>query len=185
MKRFSFLFAALLSAGLAVAEPAHVHGQAALSVAVDGDLLSIGLESPLDNLLGFERAPRSEAERQRVRVAVAQLRDGAAMFGLDPAAQCSLQSVEVDSEALAPELLGKPAAAKEAHAHGKDGQHQHADMDVEYVFSCRQMSALNGIEVGLFKAFPKMKRLSVQVAGKGGQSAQRLTPQAARIVFKP
>lgn len=184
MKRFSLLVAGVLSAGFVVAEPAHVHGQAVLSVAVDGDILNIGLESPLDNLLGFERAPRTEAERQRVRAAVAQLREGSSMFVADPAAQCTLQSVELDSEALAPELLGKPAAAKEAHAHGKEG-HQHGDMDVGYVFTCRQMSALSAIEVGLFKAFPKMKRLSVQVAGKGGQSAQRLTPQAARIVFKP
>lgn len=184
MKHLPFILAGFLTAGAVVAEPAHVHGQASLSVAVDGNTLNIALESPLDNVLGFERAPRTEAERQRVRDAVAQLREGASMFAFDPAAQCSLQSVELDSEALAPELLGKPAAAKEAHVHGKDG-HQHADMDVDYVFTCRQMSALSGIEVGLFKAFPKMKRLSVQVAGKGGQSAQRLTPQAARIVFKP
>ncbi len=182
MKHLTFILAGLLTALGVNAEPAHVHGQATLNLAVDGQIVNIALETPLDNVLGFERAPRNEAERQRVRAAVERLKDANSLFVFDPAAQCVLQSVELESAALPPDLLGKPAKTGEAHA--KEA-HAHADMDVDYVFSCRQINALTGVDVGLFGAFPRMKRLSAQVAGKGAQSAQRLTPQASRIVFKP
>ena len=38
---------------LAQEHAAHVHGDAHLDVALEGDTLSLQLESPLDNLLGF------------------------------------------------------------------------------------------------------------------------------------
>lgn len=182
MKPLTFILAGLLTALGVNAEPAHVHGQATLNLAVDGQTVNIALETPLDNVLGFEHAPRNEAERQRVRAAVERLKEANSLFVFDPAAQCVLQSVELESAALPPDLLGKPAKTGEGHA--KEA-HAHADMDVDYVFSCRQINALTGVDVALFGAFPRMKRLSAQVVGKGAQSAQRLTPQASRIVFKP
>jgi hypothetical protein len=44
---------------VAHAEKAHVHGAAELNVGVENDTLRIALESPLDSLLGFERAPKA------------------------------------------------------------------------------------------------------------------------------
>ena len=44
----------------------HQHGVAKLDVAYDQGALSIELEAPLDVLLGFERAPRPDAERKSV-----------------------------------------------------------------------------------------------------------------------
>ena len=57
------LLSCLASAGHAVAaaDTAHEHGALKLDVAIDGQLLLISMEAPLDNLLGFERAPRSVA----------------------------------------------------------------------------------------------------------------------------
>jgi hypothetical protein len=37
---------------------AHEHGALKLDVAIEGNKLTIAMEAPLDNLLGFERAPR-------------------------------------------------------------------------------------------------------------------------------
>ncbi len=46
---------------------AHVHGQLKLDVAVDGPTVVIDMESPLDNIVGFERAPKTDAEKKPSR----------------------------------------------------------------------------------------------------------------------
>lgn len=40
---------------------AHQHGVARLDIAVDAGRISLQRDSPLDKLLGFERAPRNDA----------------------------------------------------------------------------------------------------------------------------
>ena len=68
-------------------EAAHVHGSMQLDIAVDKQLLSVQLEAPLDSLLGFERHPRSAAERQAADALLKQMTDAAALFKPDAAAQ--------------------------------------------------------------------------------------------------
>jgi hypothetical protein len=58
------LFALCLTPLLAHAGgKAHVHGVATLDIAVEARKITVQLESPLDNLLGYERTPRTDAER--------------------------------------------------------------------------------------------------------------------------
>jgi Protein of unknown function (DUF2796) len=66
---------------------AHVHGGARLDIAVEPRRILLFFETPLDNLVGFERAPRTDAERRRADEAVARLKAGDQMFRFDPAAQ--------------------------------------------------------------------------------------------------
>ena len=75
---FAFAAALLAAAPFLPAEAqqqhAHVHGQIKLDVAVDGPTVVIDMASPLDNIVGFERAPKTDAEKKSVEDAVAQLR---------------------------------------------------------------------------------------------------------------
>ena len=118
--------ALLLAAPLAALAQghAHVHGLAKLDIAVEAKKITVSFETPLDNLVGFERAPRTDSERKRADEAVARLRDGDAMFRFDPAAGCKLAGVELSSAAL---KLGKAEAAP------KDG---HAELEGEWQFDC-------------------------------------------------
>ncbi len=88
---------------------AHVHGIATLEIAIDGAAVQINLDSPLDSLLGFERAPRNEKERQSVKAMVLRLHQADTLFIFTPAAQCRLESTKLESAVLAPALLA-PAA---------------------------------------------------------------------------
>ena len=83
----------------------HVHGVAALEIAQDGVMVQINLNSPLDNLLGFERAPRNEKERQTVRTVASKLHQADNLFIFTPAAQCRLGAVRLESPLLPSELL--------------------------------------------------------------------------------
>jgi hypothetical protein len=90
---------------LAQSAGTHVHGQAALEIAVDGGEVQVNLYSPLDNLLGFEHAPRTGGERETVRAMAAKLHQAESLFVFTPSARCQLESANFHSATLPPELL--------------------------------------------------------------------------------
>ena len=159
-----------LAAGTAAraAGRAHEHGVARLDVVVAADGVNIELDTPLDNLLGFERAPRTDGERDKVQATLARLRDGAALFRIDPAAGCTLAKVELVS---APLLLG-PAVA---------GPGDHGDLEGRYQFNCRSGAKAGFVEVGLFEAFAGLKRVEMQVVTPRGQLKVTLRKPASRV----
>ena len=159
---------------------AHQHGVAKLLVAVDGKALEITLESPLDNLLGFERAPRSDAERTAVRNMAQRFHAAAGLFTPTAAAGCVVQGAELSSEVLAPALLvkdgGGAAAAKPIQ--GGDG---HAELQATVRFVCANPAALKGVGVGLFKVFPKFRQIDASVASGSGQRGSRLSAKQPQL----
>jgi hypothetical protein len=168
------LRAALCGAGLlclgatAFAGKAHEHGSVSLDLAIDAADVTLAVEMPMDSLLGFERTPRTQAERQAAAAALAKMRDAAALFRFDAAAQCTLASVKVEAPVL--ERTAKPAAPGE-----------HADLDASYVFRCAQPARLAALEVLLFDAFPRVERIAVQAVLPHGQYKVVLR-RAARVV---
>jgi hypothetical protein len=159
----------LLSSAAHAAGKAHAHGKATLEVVVEPQRLTLQLSSPLDNLVGFERAPRNDKERQQADAAVARLKAAEAIFKIDPAAQCKPAKVELSSAAL---KLGSPAPAAE--------KGDHADIDAVYEFTCADATHARHVEVGLFE-FKRLHRLDVQVAAPAGQFKRTLKPAASRL----
>ncbi|MFO1271179.1 MAG: DUF2796 domain-containing protein [Rubrivivax sp.] len=162
------LFALGLAPLLACAAgKAHVHGVARLDIAVEAKKITLQLESPLDNLLGYERAPRTDAERKQADALVARLKAAGTMFRIDPAAQCTLAHVELASSAL---KLGQPDPSEEGHA----------DIDGSFEFDCTDATRAAFVEVGLFE-FARLQRIEVQVAAPQGQFKRDLQRPAQRI----
>jgi len=163
------LAAAAGSAGAAAGKP-HEHGALKIDVAVDGNQVTLVMEAPLDNLLGFERAPRTDAERKAAAAVLARLRSpgsGKPLFALDAAAQCTLRKAEVQAPVL------EPGAAP--------AQGEHADLDATYEYACAQPGELRSLDVGLFEAYARIRRIDVQVAGPKGQSKVTLQRPARQV----
>jgi hypothetical protein len=151
---------------------AHQHGALKLDIAVEARKLTLQMESPLDNLVGFERAPRNDAERKRVDAALAKLKAAQALFTIDPAAQCRLADVELTSAVL---RLGtsQPASTND----------EHADIDAGFEFECQDAARAAFVDVGLFDAFAGMKQIEVQVATPKGQLKRTLKRPARRVAL--
>lgn len=160
-----------LSTASQATEAAHVHGLMHLDIAVERQLLTLQLETPLDSLLGFERRPRTPGERQAADALLKQMGDATALFKPDAAAQCVLAKVSIESAALQ-----SKASAKES---GQEGEH--ADLDASYEFSCARPEQLTAIDIGLFDAFKRLQKIEVQVAGAQGQSKQTLQRPDKRV----
>lgn len=162
----------------------HVHGHAALEVAVDGDRLLIVLVTPLDNLVGFEHAPRSDKQKDAVRRMAAQLKNPGQHFFPSADARCKPGPVTLASEVIDPWLLGSDVpetTASQAAAKATRGKREHAELEAEIVFRCEQPEKLSSLEVKLFDAFRGVKRIDVQVAGARKQAAARLTARSRRV----
>ena len=174
---FAFAAALLAAAPFLPAEAqqqhAHVHGQIKLDVAVDGPTVVIDMASPLDNIVGFERAPKTDAEKKSVEDAVAQLRAADKLFIIDPAANCKLGPVDLRSAALG---LGKPDANE------PEG---HADLDATFSFNCTNAAAARFIDLNLFSVFKGLRLVDSQIASAQGQFKRQLKRPAGAQATQP
>ena len=179
------LASVVLGSSMAHAGKAHEHGVVRLDVSIEGPQVTIAMTAALDNWLGFERAPRTDAERKAAAEVLARLRNpsqGSALFALNAQAQCQLAQAGVSAPVLEP--AAKPAAAPAAPrppaAKGGDG---HADLEASYSFQCAQPAQLRSLDLGLIDAYKRIQRIEVQVAGPKGQSKVTLRRPARSVML--
>ena len=152
----------------------HQHGVAQLDVALDGTVLEIELRSPAINLLGFEHAPRSAADKDKLADARARLEQPNNLFGLPPRARCVLEEAHLES----------PLLDDQAQDHGQHDGSTHSDLHVRYRYDCRAPEALPGLDLqALFEAFPRTEKIRAQVIGPNGQQGKQLHATQTRITF--
>ena len=153
---------------------------AQLDVAVEATRVTLELDTPLDSLLGFERAPRTDAERALVEKMLARLRAADQIFRIDGAAGCTLAKVSLVSPVLGLAAPGTDAAAaaKAAAATG-----EHADLNGRFEFNCTAGQRASFVEVGLFDAFAPMKRIELQLVLPRGQMKASLVRPSTRVAL--
>jgi hypothetical protein len=147
-----------LASSAAVAQQPHSHGVGQLGIVVDNDQLTLLLEIPQDDLVGFERAAKTAREQVTVQAVLAKLKQPERLFTPAAGAQCTLAEKTVE----APLLTGGPAG---------DG---HGDVEARYVYRCAQPAALNEVRSSVMKEFPRLRSLTVSFAGAKGQKAGKL-----------
>ena len=181
---------------------AHVHGVAALNLALEGNEVHIELDSPAANIVGFEHAPSSEADHAALEKAVAALKNGDQLFLFNKEAGCRMEKAMVASALLEEEHDGhgdkhsahhdheeKGEHAHEKHDHeghgheGHAGEETHTDIEVVYHFECDQPGKLTQLTVELFEAFPATQELNVQYIIESKQGAQELTAKDHVVKF--
>lgn len=167
----ALLFGGVVSASV-FANDRHVHGEAQMEVAMDGNELAIGISGPLANFLGFEHAPKDERQKKALIDMTGDLHDGQKLFELDPEAAGSFISSQVSVR-----KGGKTANPIMLQTLGGSDKNGHADMDASYTFSCKNPEALKSIRVNLFSCFPRVNELDVRMNLPKAQRSTELTPK--------
>lgn len=190
--RKRFAAASLCLAVIAAALPAgaagpHRHGVATLDVVVDGERLLVTLETPLDNLVGFEHAPKNDRQRAALADARAALADGTKLLRASPEAGCAQRAAKVELP-YGPDATaggGHDKHAHDKHAYGRHGRaaDAHSEAGVEWEFSCANPAALIGLDIGLFDVFRRLQTLHVQTATPRGQGAATLTSKRRTLAL--
>lgn len=157
---------------------AHVHGVAALNIALEEQQLELQLESPAMNIFGFEYQPATAADIQTVKAAQDNLNNAAALFSLSSAAQCTLTSVEIESDLL------QKTDGHDSHSHPEphDAEDQHSEINAHYHYHCAAPDALNSINLaGFFKTFPLTEKIQVQLITADQQQGVELSHKHTQL----
>lgn len=183
------LAAGLLLPAVAAAQHAHEHGVARLNVVLDGRTLVVQLESPLDNLVGFEHAPRNDRQRAALRKMEATLQAGDRLLRPSPDAGCTVKGAKIDhpyGTAAGPAPAPADGAKSTAGAGKRSGAgtaETHAEVRATYELECAKPEALARVEVLFFDSFPGMKRIKAQTAAPRGQGSATLTARNRTLSF--
>ncbi len=159
----------LLCAATAWAGKAHRHGVAEMQLAIEQTQVVVAMEIPLDSLVGYERAPRNEAERRAAADALVKMKEAGSLFKFDAAAACRAKEATVE----APVLEGKAASGK---------NDEHAQLEATFVFVCSDPAKITRIEVNLFDTFKRLEKIEGQSVSVRNQTKFVLTRSAR--VFK-
>ncbi|MCX2890306.1 MULTISPECIES: DUF2796 domain-containing protein [Pseudomonas] len=157
---------------------AHEHGVAKLNAVLDGNTLELELDSPAMNLVGFEHAASSDADKTKVAAVRQQLEQPLKLFGLAAAAGCKEDQQELESP-----LFGDAAKADDDGDEHEKG-HVHSDINAHYQLTCATPEKLAQIDLTpLYKTFPATQKINVQLIGPNGQKGVETSPAKAVVAF--
>jgi hypothetical protein len=142
----------------------HVHGQATLTMVLEGNEAMLQLQSAAHDIVGFEHAPNNAEQRQKVAAALEVLRQGK-WFAINAQAGCELSEVDADSD-----LTSQLAS-------------EHVDFYANVSLICQQPSRLNELTVTLFNMAPSLEGVAVQWVINGQQGAADLNSASNRVNF--
>lgn len=146
----------------------HVHGDALLSMALDGRVLSIELESPLYNLLGFEHAPETPKQTRRLELAEEALSQADNLFRFNTEAGCAALPLARPVKLMGPALKSE----------------EHQDVLLSYKFRCAAPGKLTSMIAVLFNHFPDLTELEMVYLSDTVQLQTELGPFNDYIEFK-
>jgi hypothetical protein len=160
---------------------AHEHGVGRLNAALDGQTLELELQSPAMNLVGFEHAATTDADKAKVAAVRTQLEKPLALFDLPKAAGCVVKNQELES----PLFGDKPEVDDDHDEDAKDEHHyDHSEIHAHYQLTCATPAALKTLDLAnIFNAFPATQKIQVQLIGPSGQQGVEVTPKAASLKF--
>ncbi|UZE28516.1 DUF2796 domain-containing protein [Pseudomonas asplenii] len=166
---------------------AHEHGVGRLNAVLDAQTLELELQSPAMNLVGFEHAATSDADKAKVAAVRALLDKPLELFNLPKGAGCVIANQELESPLFgdqAPEDADHDDDDDHAQGDEHEHHHNHSEIHAHYQFTCSTPAALKQLDLSqVFKTFPATQKIQVQLISPSGQQGVDATPKAATLKF--
>jgi hypothetical protein len=149
----------------------HVHGVSTLDIAVEGQLVSLALESPGADIVGFENAPVGDEQKAALTRAEQTLARPLDLFALPANARCSTVSATSEQVFLNEQGPGPAAGGEGSPIDRYIQQAQHSNFEAASTIHCDRPDAVTGIDFRFFEAFPAAQVVRVQLVTARGQFA--------------
>ncbi len=131
---------------------AHVHGVAELSLAYEGNMLSVELVGPADGFLGFEHAPKTAEEKKKLE----ELKNNWSSKFQDVLSISGLDDCTVKDATLELELDGK-----------------HAEVRAIGTLACANPVKGRKVEVNLPGRFPHLEKVNFKLLRHDGTAVNK------------
>ena len=127
----------------------HEHGVSRLKIALEGQTLEMELESPANDIVGFEHAPENKIQKSAVEKALSLLKSKSGIFKTPSAATCNIKDVSGEFEV----------------------EKDHAGFHITWKIKCLHPNKIINLETTFFQKFPKAKEIEVEIISASGQKA--------------
>ena len=189
---------------------AHEHGHGTLDIVVEGEEMVIELRIPAVNVVGFEHAPKDDAEREAVRQALVPFADAASVLVVPAEAECEVEETEaaVASMTLDDDHEGERHGDGDDHDHKKDlhetdeharhepekdqheeheesGAEAHSELRATYHFHCHAPERLVEVEVRVFEHLRDAEEIDVRAVTATAQLAMEVRPDSTVVQLAP
>ena len=167
---------------VAISAEKHVHGEAELFIAFEGNQVLIEFESPADNIIGFEHAPATPLQHQQLATSLELLDEHSSIAAFSEIA-CKQISAEVES----------PFKDHDEHEKSHDSEHkehdheksEHTEFHTSYTLECNaEIQNLNAITINAFKHFKGINNITVKWVTANGQGSTKVTAAETELMLK-
>ena len=141
---------------------AHIHGVGHLNVALEGSMVTVYLQTPAADIIGFEHVAENKEERTKVAAAHKKLNDASSLF----------QFIGADCTVVAGSGVEVPQSDSEA-----------SDVIAEYTFECADGQLPESMAVELSTEFPDLKVLKAVWLTEDSTGTKELTAKDPTIHF--
>ena len=152
---------------------AHVHGIGKIALAIETSTqANIDLDVAGDSIMGFEHAATSPKDKKAKDDSFKKLAEnGGTLLQFDPKLNCVVTNLKVEIEKEAVDLK-ETKAEKAAEAKEKHGEH--SDVNASYTVKCASPLLGSKVQVGIFKLFPKIKSVKLEILSPTAQNQQEI-----------
>jgi len=147
----------------ALGQRKHVHGAVTFNIALEGETLAVELDVPADNVVGFEKSPRNDAERKAIADANAWFASGRSIAAVPRNAGCRLLAVD-----FTPPKFGSG----------------HADYRARFAYRCPNPAALDWVELPALNRLLEIEKVEVNVVTASVQRQTELAAGSTRVSLK-
>src|SRR5262249_17973035 len=133
---------------------AHEHGRGTLNIAIEGTRVSMELEAPGADIVGFEHAARTARQKTQLEQAKKQLLAPQTLFKFPEAGGWAVAAASVDIEAdeHEHEHEHEAAAGVPKKAEDKGEERSHSNFHGQYSFTCNAPAGITAVDFGYFRA---------------------------------
>ena len=177
---------------------AHTHGDAELAIVLEKNMLTIELDTPVYNILGFEHAPETNIQKAALKKAELDLGRGDTLFTPNNQADCTSFSNDETVALFDTNMLDEESHENEGDHHGHkethdNNEHQneahtddhdevrHTDVVLSYVFKCQNPDKLSNLRINLFEFFEKLSEIDATILGPSTQKQVTLTRNQSQL----
>lgn len=199
MKPTLMALAATLLAAPVVAQDkrdmdAHVHGVSKALIAVEHGVVEINILSPGMDIVGFEHAASSDADKDAVEAAIRTLLIPENILALPEVAECRLSEVLSHMHGHDHEAGHSDddhADVHDGHDQDEDEDHDqdhgkeavHSEFHVRYIFACEHEDELTKIGFPFFDAFGNTQEIDAQFVTETGAGQARVSRTAPELAL--
>jgi len=169
-------------------QAAHLHGLVEMTLAIEGNIVELNLESPAANIVGFEHLASTPEQHVSVNHAKTIL-DSPQQLLTFIGTRCESTTQQVDFAAvLKPVETHHKEEARSEHPEHIDKNHEdhedhqtHSEISARYRFHCDKGTKLTAINVHLFDLFPRIKTVHAAWVSDSNQASAVLTAGSTTI----